>query len=790
VHKIIVSALASLLFLLLLLSVACGDDGGGAGPCTSTADCEDGFSCVDSACVADAADSGSDGARDSGRDTAVDAPPACAEPCDGVCIGGACCEVASACGDVCCGGTEVCSFLRCVTPGAECQNEDDCAAGDYCEPQLAGDGVMCDGTLIASGRCLPRPPACPDGTTPDPVAPMCVTACTFTPDADAFDVELSLSWGAFDGSAAAPNLTDVRNSPIVIQLDDDDCDGRITGRDIPEIVIITSPDDQNRPDGTNAVGDLVVLSAADGALTEKWRVAASTNPWTYPAAGNIDGAPGNEIVACSIDRRTIVAYHIVADALVERWTSPVLPALCVMPNIADVDQDGMPEVIVGGTVLAGETGAVRYMMDEPDRDVILSDVDGDAEHTLEIVSARRIHSLVGGRFVVLADRGAGTGHPIVADLEAGGLPEIITVEYDTHTLTVWRYDGAGGVETLRTGLDINGTLDPTLCGSTSAGRTHGGGPPTAADVNGDGTPDIAVAGGVGYAVLDGRRLVDSTVADADTFFWTQSTIDCSSARTGSSVFDFNGDGRAEVLYADEHYLRIYEGMTGTVLFEACNTNGTILEMPIVADVDGDGQADIIVASNARYRECRDVPGTRTSGIRVYSSTSGTWVRTRRVWNQHAYHVTNVEESGEIPTREAPNWSTPGLNNFRQNKQPGNELSAVDAVLTLRANCSSAELGVTVTVRNLGEAVMPIGAEVRLYRGPIVSAPDPADLLGTMNTTRALFPAQAEDLNFPTTDPGILGGSVRVHAVVELPATARECREDNNSAEGLDRGCLM
>ena len=34
--------------------------------------------------------------------------------------------------------------------------------------------------------------------------------------------------------------------------------------------------------------------------------------------------------------------------------------------------------------------------------------------------------------------------------------------------------------------------------------------------------------------------------------------------TGSSVFDFEGDGAAEVVYADEETLWIFDGATGTI----------------------------------------------------------------------------------------------------------------------------------------------------------------------------------------------------------------------------------
>ncbi len=122
---------------------------------------------------------------------------------------------------------------------------------------------------------------------------------------------------------------------------------------------------------------------------------------------------------------------------------------------------------------------------------------------------------------------------------------------------------------------------------------------------------------------------------------------------------------------------IYEGETGQELFKTCNTTHTLNEYPVIADVDNDGQADIVVVSNAHNQNIK-CEGTQQSGVRIFGSASGSWVRTRRIWNQHSYHITNVEEDGTIPVNEPPNWQQPGLNDFRLNKQPGNEFAAPDA----------------------------------------------------------------------------------------------------------------
>ncbi|MEO8875771.1 MAG: VCBS repeat-containing protein, partial [Polyangiaceae bacterium] len=265
------------------------------------------------------------------------------------------------------------------------------------------------------------------------------------------------------------------------------------------------------------------------------------------------------------------------------------------------------------------------------------------------------------------------------------------------------------------------------------------------------------------------------------------THDCSSAATGSSLFDFNGDGNVEVAYADEFHLHVYDGKTGNEEYTICNTNGTLEENPVVADVDGDGQADLIVVSNAYAETCPD-PDTlgtgndpKESGIRIYESKTGSWVQTRRVWNQHGYHITNVNEDGTIPKIEANNWTSPGLNNFRQNKQPGNEFAAPDAIVSLAPRCSGGS-GIVATVRNIGEAALPAGVVVGFYQG----TPGAGTLLGRMSTTTILYPAESEDL--------VLTGKPAtgtMYAVVDdgSPAHAwHECRGDNDTSAVVSAAC--
>lgn len=689
-------------------------------------------------------------------------------PCGGacedeVCIDGECCGVESACDEVCCGETEVCSFAQCVTPGPECVDAADCPEGDYCEYSLGepasgeGEGACQAGVTPATGRCLAEPPQCPDGVVPQGDDIDCLPACEVIPE-PSFSPQLKYHW----------DLGDSMMAPVVVQLDDDNCDTVVDERDIPEIAFTTFDGGLFRVDGT-----LHVISIIDGTPVEKWSahpVDVQINPGRSMAAGNIDGVPGNELVVC-LTNGGARAYTAEGAVL---WTSDYVGG-CFMPSIADLDQDGAAEVVLQNGIVSGATGSTTavYTAAGGESGVVTSDVDGDGE--LEVVGPNAAFDSEGTQIAMAALSGT---HPAVADFDGDGAAEVAVIDYSTHSLAIWRVDPLAptGATIIRSGININGDL-----GSCSGG--DGGGPPTIADFNGDGVPDIGVAAGVGYAVFDGAELLNPAVVDVDTLMWIVPAADCSSRQTGSSVFDFDGDGSAEVVYADEHFLRIYDGPTGDVLFETCNTTGTLWEYPLVADVDNDGHADIVVVSNDYSPIFCPLDDSQQQGVRVFGDQEGKWVRTRAIWNQHAYHVTNVEENGDIPSVEVANWTVPGLNNFRQNVQPQGEFSAPDLVASLRPICTPGEYGIAVTVRNIGRAAVPAGVPVTFYAG------DPAGggaMLGVLETTNVLYPAQGEllELTIEGASQDLRDGTVEAFVTVDEASpvhTWKECRTDNNTA---------
>jgi hypothetical protein len=156
------------------------------------------------------------------------------------------------------------------------------------------------------------------------------------------------------------------------------------------------------------------------------------------------------------------------------------------------------------------------------------------------------------------------------------------------------------------------------------------------------------------------------------------------------------------------------------------------------------------------------------------------VRTRRIWNQHHYHVTNIDEDGTVPAHELPNWLSGELNNFRQNVQPQGEFSAPDLIVDLHVQCF-ADYEVLARVRNIGQASVPAGVLIGFYDG------DPemgGSLLFQGVTQKTLYPAEAEDVFLDATLPqAIRDGDQELWVVVDdgMPAHSwHQCRTDNDT----------
>ena len=128
-----------------------------------------------------------------------------------------------------------------------------------------------------------------------------------------------------------------------------------------------------------------------------------------------------------------------------------------------------------------------------------------------------------------------------------------------------------------------------------------------------------------------------------------------SGQTAMTLFDFNQDNIMELVYRDNNNLRIINAsgkshVTGNDTIRPYNiytrtmAAGTGCEYPIVADINGDGIAEIVATGLLDQHFNYDIG---YGNIHVFGSPS--WGSARPVWNQYMYHVTNVNENLTIPT---------------------------------------------------------------------------------------------------------------------------------------------
>jgi hypothetical protein len=473
-------------------------------------------------------------------------------------------------------------------------------------------------------------------------------------------------------------------------------------------------------------------------------------------------------------------------------------------TVADIDRDGFQEVIAGNTVYnydGSERWTYGYTTTNSSCGGSL-DCDGynavgnfDGDDDAEVVIIRE-----GELFVLNHDGTPVAGIPL--PIRIPGAPGDVSAPSYTPaayvpTEALYDEDGdplpperilCGGALELAA-FDAAG--DPIMSeGSQVIVSTAGAnesGPPTVADFDGDGFAEVGTASSTAYVVLDFQCTGDPLpeACERPWVRWMVANDDCSSRATGSSVFDFEGDGSAEVVYADETTFRILRGSDGVILYEDdTHSSNTRVEMPIVVDVDNDGKSEVVIPEPNTHAE--------RGGIEIWEDADNNWVRTRRVWNQHAYSVTNITEDGQVPRSPSPNWLSSRLNNFRQNVQPGGLFDAPDFVVRSirRLTCDDTQYTIEVIVGNDGSLSVPAGILTHL----LVTTQDGRELdLGTVATTDWLLPGQSETFEVVFLIPeGPEVTEIVLSAHVDDDGAGgqqyNECDDENNAADSNPMRC--
>ncbi len=422
------------------------------------------------------------------------------------------------------------------------------------------------------------------------------------------------------------------NSPLVANLTDDNLDGEIDLCDTPDLIV------HGKGSG-DAEWELALYSGDDGHQHPFQSPSLSA---IQPAVADMDADGEPEVIAVNADGYPVALRP--DGSLI--WQSaarifdpaPEAPWLLRQSAVAvhDLDADGSPEVLVGLSVLdkdgallfqdptqgsefAGDP-TIFYLWTRP----TAADLDGDG--SMEVLFGHVTYGADGVERWRL-ETTPGFSHP--ADFDGDGTPEVLF----TNSLGVWLLSADGDVL-------WGPTRPPSQAEPVRVGCwVH---PAAIVDMDGDGTPEALIntcdQRFIARVEFGGMTIITAQPVPITTAF--------GAPENGSTAFDFRGHG-PDWLAHDHKDLSLFAGAGPERFSQLPGSYIQDVAFPVVADVDSDGSADVVVVDMEAQR------------IRVYEDEHRRHSPARRVWNQWNYWGSNVREDLTIPSQPTMPWESHG-----------------------------------------------------------------------------------------------------------------------------------
>ncbi|MEZ4389317.1 MAG: FG-GAP-like repeat-containing protein [Candidatus Krumholzibacteriia bacterium] len=314
----------------------------------------------------------------------------------------------------------------------------------------------------------------------------------------------------------------------------------------------------------------IIVYKADGSILPGWpRNMQSSWNWSTPSVGDVDGDGGMEVVVNDLGGRLFV-WHADGTELVDGDNNPATNGVFIdrpdswtlsSPALYDLDGDGACEMIFGTRVYTGDNALLAYRYDGTQAagfpvstgyDNILcspavADLDRDGER--EVIFFTTANKLYAVRANGAAYPGFPVSYPLVYDDSAGPSPAVGNFDGDPAFEILWPVN-AGSFR-----MDLL-AIDTDVAGGTSGHIMPGW--PVQLPANSEGSPVVGD--------LDGDGLSDVV-----------QPIGSDETETPDLIMAFNHRG---------------EGLPGFPIALGGHCRST----PVICDLDGDGDTDLVYGS--------------------------------------------------------------------------------------------------------------------------------------------------------------------------------------------------